>query len=138
MSLLDPFAGTGALSFEAISRGADKALAIDSDRPAQRVIERNIKALGLDEQVQLAKATANAWLQANHDQTFDLILCDPPYDNLQPHLLERLAERAKGGGVVVLSLPPNSDVSLPVEEYQLLAQKSYGDARLLFYRRGRE
>lgn len=135
LTVLDAFAGSGALSFEAVSRGAKSAVAIESDRSAQKVITENIQSLGLESQVQLIKATTNAWLTTSSDDLFDIILCDPPYDDLQSNLLERLAERAKPGGTIVLSLPPKADIALPPSTFHLLSSKSYGDAKLAFYRR---
>lgn len=134
MTVLDPFAGTGALSFEAISRGAREALAIETDRPAQKVIEQNIRALGLGEEVKLVKASANAWLTTNYDDQFDLVLCDPPHDDLQPNLLTRLAQRVVPGGLLVLSWPGNQDVPV-FNKFEKVEQKSYGDMQLAFYRR---
>lgn len=134
MSVLDPFAGTGALSFEAISRGAAHAIAIDSDRSAQKVIEQNIRTLGVSRQVQLIKASANAWLQTNYDDTFDLVLCDPPYDDLQPNLLSRLAQRVTPEGLLVLSWPEGQDKP-EFYNFENVEQRSYGDMQLVFYRR---
>ncbi len=131
LTVLDAFAGSGALSFEAVSRGAARATAIDSDRNAQQAIAANIDDLGLTKQVKLIRAATSAWL-ATTDQHFDVVLCDPPYDDINPALLENLAARAKPGGVIVLSLPPTSDFSLP--SYTLLSRKDYGDATLSFYR----
>lgn len=136
LNLIDPFAGTGALSFEAVSRGASHAVTIEHDRPAQRTIQKNIKSLGLIREVKLISATANAWLQTNPDATFDLVLCDPPHDDLQPRLLERLAARVKVGGLVVFSLPPDANIELP-DAYESVVDKSYGDMHLAFYRRMR-
>jgi 16S rRNA (guanine966-N2)-methyltransferase len=133
LTVLDAFAGTGALSFEAISRGAKKATAIDSDRNAQITIAANIKELQLTNQVKLIKASANAWLSTS-DQQFDLVLLDPPYNDLQTNLLINLAGRAKPGGVVVLSLPPGITVSLS-PDFEPLAAKTYGDNQLIFFRR---
>lgn len=134
MQVLDAFAGTGALSFEAVSRGASGALAIDSDRTAQRVIERNIKSLGLQNEVKLVKASAGAWLSTSHDETFDLVLCDPPYNDLQPNLLARLAQRVAPDGLLVLSWP--QDVELPeLNSLELIENRNYGDMQLAFYRR---
>ncbi|HSW37249.1 MAG TPA: RsmD family RNA methyltransferase [Candidatus Saccharimonadales bacterium] len=133
LTVLDPFAGSGALSFEAISRGAKSALAIDSDPAAQRAIAENMRALGLADAVKLINANANAWLKTS-SETFDLVLCDPPYDSLQQDLLEKLAERAKIGGLIIYSLPPKANFALPTN-YQPLSTKSYGDAQLVFYRR---
>ena len=134
MVVLDPFAGTGALSFEAISRGAMSALAIESDRPAQKVIEQNVRALGLGREVKLVKATSNAWLTTNYDETFDLVLCDPPHDDLQPNLLVRLAQRVEPGGLLVLSWPSSQDVP-DFAKFDKVEQRNYGDMQLAFYRR---
>lgn len=133
LTVLDAFAGSGALSFEAISRGAHSVVAIDSDRQAQKVIAENIKALGLSEHVKLINASANAWLQTNPNATFDLVICDPPYDNLQPNLLERLAQRVDEDGLFILSWPGDKDPP-EIEGLRQIEFRSYGDASLIFYR----
>jgi 16S rRNA (guanine966-N2)-methyltransferase len=135
LRVLDAFAGTGALSFEAISRGAASALAIESDKPAQKVIARNIRALGLGRSVHVVAATANAWLQtAPHTQTYDIVLCDPPYDDLQLNLITRLSARVAPGGLLVLSWPGNT--GLPVfDSFAAVTNRGYGDMQLAFYRR---
>lgn len=134
LRVLDAFAGSGALSFEAVSRGAASVLAIDSDRQAQQAVSKNIEALGLQRFVKLVKANASAWLTTSKDGHFDIVLCDPPYDDLQLGLLSRLAEVVKPGGLLVLSWPGNQDLpGLP--ELTLIEQRSYGDGQLGFYRR---
>jgi 16S rRNA (guanine966-N2)-methyltransferase len=133
LTVLDAFAGSGALSFEAISRGAAHATAIDKDRHSQQAIAANVKELGLGRQIKLIKASANAWLSTT-DERFDLVLLDPPYDDLQPNLLAKLAERANPGGLVVLSLPPQSKITM-IDNFEQLASKTYGDSQLVFYRR---
>jgi len=133
LTVLDAFAGSGALSFEAISRGAASALAIDSDRSAQRIIAENIAKLNLEGRIKLIKASANAWLQTNPSQTFDIILCDPPYNDLQPNLLARLAGYVNSGGLFVLSWP--GDQPPPVlPSFSQIDQRNYGDASLIWYR----
>ncbi len=133
LSVLDAFAGSGALGYEALSRGAARVLAIDPDQAVQRTIKRNIEALGLNSQMKLVYATANAWLSTTSEM-FNIVLCDPPYDDVQPTLLIKLAERTKAGGIVVFSLPTTTNLTLP-NSYQLVVEKNYGDARLLFYRK---
>jgi 16S rRNA (guanine966-N2)-methyltransferase len=133
LTLLDAFAGSGALAFEAVSRGADRVVVIDSDRSAQQAIADNIRALSVANRVKLIRASASAWLTTS-DEGFDIILCDPPYDDPQPTLLGKLAERAREGGLVVLSLPPAAEVALGAP-FQPIAIKNYGDAELRFYRK---
>lgn len=133
LSVLDAFAGTGALSFEAISRGAVRATTIEMDKTAQRVITNNIRTLGVAGKVKLIQATANAWLQTTAE-TFDIVLCDPPYHDLQPNLLQRLTERVVPDGIFVLSWP-NNEAPLPLKDLTQIDQRSYGDMQLIFYRR---
>lgn len=134
MSVLDPFAGTGALSFEAISRGAASALAIEADKPAQRIIATNIASLGLIHQVKLIGGTANSWLGKNRRKIFDIVLCDPPYSDLQYDLIERLERSVKPGGIFVVSWPSGGDLPR-FSDLTLIDQRTYGDMQLVFYRR---
>jgi 16S rRNA (guanine966-N2)-methyltransferase len=135
LHVLDAFAGTGALSFEAVSRAAASALAIESDIAAQKVIASNIRALGVDAAVHLVTATANAWLQTTPDtQTFDIVLCDPPYTDLQLSLVKRLARRVMPGGLLVLSWPGSTEVP-DFDGFERAAGREYGDIQLAFYRR---
>lgn len=132
LSILDAFAGSGALSFEAVSRGA-KTLALDRDRQAQKTIAGNISDLGLQKEIKLVKASANAWLSTTNEQ-FDIVLCDPPYEDVQQPLLAKLAERAKMGGMAVFSLPPGLGFRLD-GRFEPALNKDYGDGQLVFYRR---
>lgn len=134
LTVLDAFAGSGALAFEAVSRGARLAVAIDNDKSAQRTIAENITALGIRQRVKLIRSAAGAWLAtAVEDQRFDIVLCDPPYQDLQVATLERLAHRVSPEGIMVLSWPGREAPPVFVG-LNLVLQKSYGDAQLLFYR----
>lgn len=134
LTVLDAFAGSGALSFEAISRGAKSALAIESDRLAQRTISENIRALNLRRAVKLIQASANAWQQTSEDQQFDVVLLDPPYDDTQEALLQRLTTTVKSDGILVLSWP--GDQPIPqFEGFEVVKERAYGDAQLAFYHR---
>lgn len=133
LTVLDAFAGSGALSFEAISRGAASAVAVESDRAAQRAILENINALDIAQHVKLVSTTSGTWLEANPDARFDLVLLDPPYDDVQLSIVQRLASAVTKDGLLVLSWP--GDQELPeFEELRRISQRSYGDAQLAYYR----
>jgi 16S rRNA (guanine966-N2)-methyltransferase len=132
LTALDAFAGSGALSFEALSRGASHALLIESDRKAQKTIEENIKALGL-KQAKLVKAKASSWSDNNEKQQFDLVLLDPPYDDLQLQLVQKLTRHVNNNGLLVLAWPGN--LTPPeLTGFKQIKQNQYGDAQLIFYR----
>lgn len=136
LTFLDAFAGSGALAFEAASRGAMSVIAIDKDNAAHSVTEKNVKDLRLQKKVKVIKANTGGWSVHNMEEKFDILLLDPPYDDIQPSLLNRLAIRhVKLEGLAVLSLPPNSDFVLDPTRFKSAASKSYGDARLAFYRK---
>jgi 16S rRNA (guanine966-N2)-methyltransferase len=133
LTMLDCFAGSGAIGFEALSRGAYEATLIDADRQAQATIATNIQILGLGVSAKQIRASAAAWLSTTSER-FAIVVCDPPYDQLQSSLIVRLADRVLQDGLLVLSLPPESTLELPAD-FELLTRKNYGDATLSFYRR---
>ena len=134
LTVLDAFGGSGALALEAVSRGATKVIVIDNDRSAQRTIDDNIKLLDVSARIDLVKASANAWLTTNQSATFDIVLCDPPYDNPQPELLRSLAGSLEPGGIMVISYPTSLE-PLHIADLEILKNQTYGDGQLIFYRR---
>lgn len=135
LRILDAFAGTGALCFEAASRGAASALAIENDRTAQKTITRNIAVLGVGDTVKLVAVSANAWLKTSSpEEVFDILLCDPPYEDLQLDLVRRLGVQVAPGGLLVLSLPTSVEAPL-FEGFEQARMRSYGDMQLVFYRK---
>jgi len=133
LRVLDAFAGSGALAFEAVSRGSAEAVAIDNDRIAQKTLIANVKTLQLGRQVKIIKASASAWLETNPKALFDIVLCDPPYNDLQRSLVVRLSQRVQKHGIFVLSWPGGQDLP-DFEGKEKVAHRSYGDAQLAFYR----
>ncbi|MDA4110466.1 methyltransferase [Mycobacterium holsaticum DSM 44478] len=78
-SVLDLYAGSGALGLEALSRGAAAVLFVESDARAVAVIAKNVAALGVTGATVRRGAVA-AVLSAGAPQPVDLVLADPPYD----------------------------------------------------------
>jgi 16S rRNA (guanine966-N2)-methyltransferase len=94
---LDLFAGSGALGFEAASRGAARVVMIERDAKAIRALEANRATLGAS-QLDILRADALAWLATNRE-TFDLIFIDPPFDSgLAVAVLPELAPHLTSGG----------------------------------------
>ena len=135
LTVLDPFSGSGALCFEAMSRGASSAQAIDADKGAYKIIQKNIETLSLDEEVSATNAYADSWSTRHKAELFDLVFLDPPYDNVVLETAEKLAYHAKPGGIAVFSLPPEARIVLAEKDFELVSRKDYGDATLAFYRR---
>jgi 16S rRNA (guanine966-N2)-methyltransferase len=128
-TVLDVFAGSGALGLEALSRGAASAVFVDSDRNACRAINANLDKLRLEATVLLQDAVRA--LAAEH-RTYDLILADPPYDYargdaLAPHLSRILAH----DGLLVYQTA--AAVEPAIEGLQVRTSRKYGSARLTLF-----
>lgn len=132
LTVLDAFAGSGAVGLEALSRGAEMATLIDNDRAAQKAIESNIKTLRLGRAAHLIKASTNAWLQTNPEARFDIVVCDPPYNEPQPNLIARLTSCLAEDGIFVLSWPGGEEIPV-FENVKKVAHRTYGDAQLVFF-----
>jgi 16S rRNA (guanine966-N2)-methyltransferase len=142
--VLDLFSGSGSLAFEALSRGAQQAVAVESARPAMAVIHSNSKTLGLEapEFRAIQTSVERCWDEVLRDGPFDIVLADPPYaDGWELKLLneapwEKILNKegvfALEWGVVkskVETLPDETPWLVKVRE------KLYGDSGLTTYRR---
>ncbi len=135
LRLLDAFTGSGALAFEAISRGAGHVTALDVDDNAIATVIKNAAQLAIGSELKPIRVSASAWLQTSSaDVVYDIVLCDPPYDDPHLALITELAGRVKPAGLLVVSLPCDVTPQLAAA-YRLVAAKTYGDACLYFYRR---
>jgi 16S rRNA (guanine966-N2)-methyltransferase len=134
MTILDAYGGSGALAFEAISRGAKYAIITEIDKYAWAVIKLNIDKLNLNTKIKAIRANVVSWSENNYTTTFDLVLCDPPYVAVKEKQLTQLINNVKKGGLMVISLP--SKMYLPKFENMVLVRDSdYGDGSLAFYRK---
>jgi 16S rRNA (guanine966-N2)-methyltransferase len=128
-SVLDLYAGSGALGIEALSRGATRCVFVDSSRDACRAIGANLEKLGLRATV-LCQDAVRAL--AAERGPYDLILADPPYgfagyEKLAPGSTRLLAP----DGLLVLQTPAAADPSL--EGLRIRTSRRYGSARLTLF-----
>ncbi len=105
LTMLDAYAGSGAVAFEAVSRGAAAVTAIDVDTDAIKTVAANAKALGVDDTVTVLRKNISGWSRNNTHKTFDIVVADPPYTDIRPDVIERLGEHLLPGGTFVLSWP---------------------------------
>jgi len=127
--VLDLFAGSGAMGLEALSRGAGRAVFVESDRDACRVINANLDKLRLQGTV-LCQDVVRAVAQER--ARYDLVLCDPPYDYDPERLAPQLARLVADDGLVVWE----SSSRLPPPVLPGLSERTsrtYGSARLTLF-----
>jgi 16S rRNA (guanine966-N2)-methyltransferase len=134
MSVLDLFAGSGAMGIEALSRGAARAVFVESDRDATKAIGRNLEKLGLTGAavVQMDAITALA-AEVAAVRRYDLVLVDPPYEmfsSMQPALARYLPAVLDPDGLVVVETAAAEEPDLPLPKR---TSRRYGSARLTVY-----
>ena len=136
--VMDIYAGSGALGFEALSRGAAFALFVEIDDGARGVIRENMDAYGLfgRGRVHRRSATDLGPRPGSVGEAFDIAFLDPPYaKGLGEQTLERLREGQwlKPGAIVVFERGSDEpDIDTP--GYERLDARDYGTARVLFLR----
>lgn len=113
--VLDLYAGSGALGLEALSRGADEAVMVESGRPAAAICRANAQELGVAGRVQVITSPVLRYLARTPDSGFDLVLADPPYEMAQiSDVLAALTGWLRPGALVVLERPVRAaDVQWP-------------------------
>ncbi|NOR20686.1 MAG: 16S rRNA (guanine(966)-N(2))-methyltransferase RsmD [Xanthomonadales bacterium] len=132
----DLFAGTGALGFEAASRGAASVLMIEKHPQAQAVLRQSIEQLQA-EQVSLHAGGAMSKIEEMKPDSFDLVFVDPPFDsNLGGLVLERLARKecVRRGGFVYLESPLSLNPT-PPEGWSVWRDQQMGEVRMQLFRR---
>lgn len=134
--VLDLFAGTGALSFEAMSRGASFALLVDDGISARSLIRENQMNLGLAGTTRIFRRDATKLGDIGPMPAFDLVFCDPPY---RKGLGEKALSSARDGGwlandaLVVWEEASGLDLQLP-PGYVQLEQRPYGETQIVIAR----
>jgi 16S rRNA (guanine966-N2)-methyltransferase len=119
---IDLFAGTGALGLEALSRGAPSATFIEKHVPTARVVEENIRTLGVEDRSELTTTSAFLWAKrdlpnAATDQPW-LIFCSPPYAFYEERqaemldLLDRIRKAAPHDSILVVEAEVPFDFDL--------------------------
>lgn len=132
----DLFAGTGALGFEAASRGAASVLMIEKHLQAQEVLRQGIEQLQAV-QVNLQHGGAMSMIEEFKPEIFDIVFVDPPFDsNLAGLVLERLDKVAcvRRGGFVYVESPANKPVA-PPPGWRVWRDQQLGEVRMQLFRR---
>jgi 16S rRNA (guanine966-N2)-methyltransferase len=133
--VLDLFAGSGALGFEAISRGAKQTVFCDVSRAAVLAIRANIDSLGVTSSVRLLQKDWQAALRQLSDERvkFDIIFLDPPYKMAAVPSVEAIADSflLEDKALIVLEHDRRAQIELS-ERFMILDQRHYGDTDILF------
>ncbi len=132
--VLDMFAGSGALSLEALSRGAKKAVLVDIDKDSVNIIKKNVAELKFQDLCEIVERSCFDYANTCKHK-FDIIFLDPPYNKgfIEP-ILEAISENdlLADDGIVVLE-SDNTDFRAQYDGLEILKQKKYGRTYITIY-----
>lgn len=135
MRVLDLYAGTGALGFESLSRGAVHATLVEAKNDVVQVQRRNVVALGVSSQVLLVTCKVER-VRSRLSPPYDLVFADPPYadvrDGRTTSALELLADILSAARELILE-HASSDSAPTIAGCTHVDTRTYGDTALSFY-----
>jgi 16S rRNA (guanine(966)-N(2))-methyltransferase RsmD len=133
-TVLDLFAGSGSLGFEALSRGASAVVFVDESRPVLESIRSNAQTLGCLDMCDIIHDDAVSFVGHCRDR-FDLIFADPPYAYAETPMLPMVVfqhKLLKSGGFLIIEHAKQTTFS-PSEYYKLAVQKQFGNTQVSFF-----
>lgn len=128
----DIYAGSGAMGFEALSRGANFVTFIEKDKIASACIRENTKLLQVEEKVQILSMDVKKALSLLNTP-FDIIYIDPPYDLPVMQVLEIISKNkllSPNGIAILEERHENKSPSFDFENLELIESRRYGIARI--------
>jgi 16S rRNA (guanine(966)-N(2))-methyltransferase RsmD len=139
LRVLDLYAGTGALGIEALSRGAAHTTFVECHAAALSALRRNLTALELTEQATVVPMRVErARVRVAHGAPYDLVFCDPPWDELRitlGHTFALLtAELLSPDATVVVEHPSRRPLGAADTGYlQVVRSRSWGDTQVTLF-----
>ncbi|MEA4811085.1 MAG: 16S rRNA (guanine(966)-N(2))-methyltransferase RsmD [Anaerolineaceae bacterium] len=140
--VLDLFGGTGAVSIEALSRGAESAVILDKSQTALSIIRQNLETARFTKRAKVVGGDAFTYLSGDPKGFFDLIYIAPPQYKEMWQKAINLLDRSPGwlnpDGQIIVQINPIEWKELDLKNLQAFDERKYGDTLLVFFERKTE
>ena len=141
--VLDIFAGCGQMGLEALSRGAERCMFVDSSREAMDIVNANVASTGFTAQCKYLVSDARNYVRkASGREVFDLVFIDPPYAlECSQEVMKKLAagNMLADGAIVVCESGTEVIDADSMPEFEVIKSKQYGKKtaiNIFLYRKG--
>ena len=143
-SVADVYAGTGALGFEALSRGAQAVTYVEAHAQIAALITQTAQGLKESGQrgvaVRILRTTAEKFCaRVSNTKMFDLVFMDPPYAVSTQEVneqLEQLSSAVTENGIIMVERSARSEDITAPEDWQIYLRKEYGETAVFYLERG--
>jgi 16S rRNA (guanine(966)-N(2))-methyltransferase RsmD len=134
-SWLDIYAGTGAVGLEALSRGAVRAVFIESSRSCREALKANIEKCGFVDKAEVLETAAEQGIKllAGRGQRFEIIFADPPYGKGLAGLIPGLigeSEISAAGGMLIIQHSLREGLEINSGVWKVVDNRKYGDTEI--------
>jgi 16S rRNA (guanine966-N2)-methyltransferase len=134
-SVLDLFAGSGALGIEALSRGAASVTFVDHQPRGLDILRQNLDVLGLKERAKVVRSDVVRWLEASPDaiKGAGFVFLDPPYDDVVLDRALKALDREVENATVLAEHSRRQELP-QLSRLKVDRQRRYGDTLVTVYR----
>ena len=135
--VLDLFGGTGQLGIEALSRGAQSAVFVDTSEKSCALIKENLRRTKLQQDAKVIRSDYMEFLERCNEK-FDIVLLDPPYAEVfLENALKKLTEIdiLQSGGIIIAERPLDKELPWVFPGFSRSKDYKYGNTLLTLYRR---
>ena len=138
--VLDLFAGSGALGFEAVSRGAESAVFVEKHRKTAEMLDASAHALGVEHEVQVVRDDVLRFLATPQSVPYRLVFCDPPYALTTGNRVFALLAAHKWcePGAVLVSEHDMRETVLEQPGWRKVAERMFGETKVDFFQHSSE
>jgi 16S rRNA (guanine966-N2)-methyltransferase len=136
-TVLDLFAGSGALGIEALSRGAARVTFVDRAPRGLAILRQNLEVLGLNDRAHVVRGDVVRWLEVAPEEVggASLVFLDPPYDDAVLDRALRVIDRS-GSAATVIAEHSRRQVMPSLAHLKVDRQRRYGDTMVTVFRAG--
>ena len=140
-TVLDLFAGSGAIGLEMVSRGASKAILCDKSKDAMEIIEKNIEKTHMKDKVELYNLDFENCIDKVKKIKFDIIYLDPPYNtNYISKALNKIVDLdiVKQEGLIIVETDDEPRILKEIDKIKvkIVDKRKYGRATIIFLKLG--
>jgi len=136
LTVLDLFAGSGALGLEALSRGAKSCDFVDISKDAVKIIKKNVEKCRVEDLANIHQCHFQEALKKFSEKYFDVVFLDPPYGkNIGVLAISHLDSCVKDDGIVVLETDSTDEVPDKIECFEKYDNRKYGRVIISFFRK---
>ena len=133
---LDMFAGSGQMGIEALSRGAESAVFVDSSPAAIKVCTENVTSTGFADVSKIVKRDSVGYV-SNTPETFDIAFLDPPYEaGILIKALEAVSKKMSDYGIIICEHPTEIELPEAVDRFSIYRIYRYGKINVTVYKKG--